>query len=134
MIEGADTCFKAVDDGIDPAELTTIDKCSNRCNELSAMFAYGTNDFGGYGCKDGLCKCHCINIDDGNDCKQEDFKDFYLFKFNNYGMVVPNLEEKIIYVKFTICLWKYLHIRLIFNSNISFICSGLQLGKLGALV
>ena len=41
-------------------EFTTMHECSSKCRKLTTMFAYGTNDFGRKGCKDGLCKCQCI--------------------------------------------------------------------------
>lgn len=52
------------------------------------MFAYGTNEFGGQGCKEGLCKCHCIKDDNDAACNQDKSKDYWFFKFNDEGKAV----------------------------------------------
>ena len=55
------------------------------------MFAYGTNEFEGQGCQDGVCKCHCINIKDDLDasCQELDEENYWFFKYKpdaNFAM------------------------------------------------
>ena len=60
LTEELEACINETDIDTDPIVFMTIDECSNKCKEKTIMFAYGTNDFEGAGCKDGLCKCHCV--------------------------------------------------------------------------
>ena len=75
-----------MDGDADPVAFTTIEECSEKCMELSSMFAYGTNDFGEFGCVDGRCKCLCINSDDEKTCDESiNQEQYWLYKFKNVG-------------------------------------------------
>ena len=81
--EPEDICIDEIHDLEDPIEATTIDECAAKCGGITDLFAYGTNDFGGHGCEDGLCKCHCIRLKDSNDetCQQLKQKNYWLLTF-----------------------------------------------------
>ena len=68
----------------DPVEFMTIDSCANKCKEQARMFAYGTNYFGGQGCKDGLCKCHCATTEENDiTCTKINHHDYWFYEFKN---------------------------------------------------
>ena len=41
------------------AGVESLEDCAKRCQTVSTMFAYGTNDFGLERCYDQKCKCVC---------------------------------------------------------------------------
>ena len=75
--EPEDIC---IDETHGQIEVTTINECAAKCSGITNLFAYGTNEFGGQGCEDGLCKCHCIRLKDTTDetCQQLSQKNYWL--------------------------------------------------------
>ena len=68
-----------IDSGIDTetqVETISIDECARKCNGIASHFAYGTNEFGGQGCQDGFCTCHCIET-----CKEVDQDSYWFFRY-----------------------------------------------------
>ena len=62
----------------------TLDECAKTCLGISAMFIYGTNDFGSPKCnkignKDCLCYCETSPVVNG-ECQMEDIKGFKLYR------------------------------------------------------
>ena len=47
----------------------TIDQCAERCNGLSDLFAFGTNDYGTPRCSGGKCKCLCETSSNDGKCQ-----------------------------------------------------------------
>ena len=72
-----------MNDNESPIETATINECSRKCVGMTSHFAYGTNEFGGQGCLDGLCKCFCIREMDNLDenCHQLDPKNYWFLQF-----------------------------------------------------
>ena len=69
-------CLEIDVDPNNPFETKNIHECARKCQGISSHFAYGTNAFGGKGCNDGLCKCHCLKV-----CKQLDQERYWFFRF-----------------------------------------------------
>ena len=69
-------CIDAAVDEQPPVEAISIEECSRKCFDIASHFAYGTNDFGGHGCQDGFCKCHCIER-----CQQLDQDSYWFFRY-----------------------------------------------------
>ena len=80
LAEPEDIC---IDETHDQDEAQTINECAAKCSGITNLFAYGTNEFGGQGCEDGLCKCHCIRQTDTTDetCQQLSQKNYWLLSF-----------------------------------------------------
>ena len=57
---------------------TSVHECGRKCGKTATHFAYGTNDLGGEGCRDGICKCHCIEK-----CHQLKHQDYWFFKYKS---------------------------------------------------
>ena len=91
--EPDDICINENHNQHDPSDATRIHECAAKCAGITNLFAYGTNEFGGQGCQDGLCKCHCIRQKDNTDesCQQLNHKNYWLLSFklgvnlNQYG-------------------------------------------------
>ena len=66
---------------IDVSKAASIEECAIKCEGLTQMFAYGTNDFGANGCKDGLCKCHCIDALNNHTCRKIKYDEYWIFAF-----------------------------------------------------
>ena len=75
------------------ARTRKIDECAAKCKGVAPIFAFGTNDFGGNGCNEGLCKCKCIFELNDNKCQitfrrvkstitmEVNYNDYWFFKF-----------------------------------------------------
>ena len=76
-------CLDENDDKATSFEAKSIKECARKCDGITKLFAYGTNDFGGQGCENGICKCHCVIIKDNLDesCKEIDENTYWFFKY-----------------------------------------------------
>ena len=76
-------CLDEHDDKTTSFETKSIKECAKKCDGITKLFAYGTNDFGGQGCENGICKCHCVVVKDDLDesCKEIDEKTYWFFKY-----------------------------------------------------
>ena len=67
---------------------SSIDECAAKCEGISEMFIFGTNDYGATtSCNgNGACKCYCetSSSHDGT-CYQVDNDGYRLFKYNDLG-------------------------------------------------
>ena len=63
------------------ARTIKVDECAAKCKGVAPIFAFGTNDFGGNGCNEGLCKCHCIDELNEDKCKTINYNDYWFLKF-----------------------------------------------------
>ena len=48
------------------------------------VLGFWGNEFGGQGCENGICKCHCVVVKDDLDesCKEIDENTYWFFKYN----------------------------------------------------
>ena len=83
FIEDLNECYREAIERGNIARTRKIDDCATTCRGVSQIFAYGTNDFGGNGCHEGLCKCHCIDELNYDKCKIMNYNDYWFFKFND---------------------------------------------------
>ena len=60
----------------------TIFECAEKCQGVSSMFAFGTNDYGTIRCENGKCSCFCETAAtiDGS-CSIVSHSGFRLYKF-----------------------------------------------------
>ena len=81
-LESDSFCLEENDNNEGPFKTATINECSRKCVGMTSYFAYGTNEFGGQGCQEGLCKCYCIRAMETQDesCHQ---KNYWLLKFKS---------------------------------------------------
>lgn len=80
MIETTNECNEEATEETVVIRTAKISECASMCKSVSPIFAYGTNDFGGQGCNNGLCKCHCIDEMNDDLCKKINFKDYWFLK------------------------------------------------------
>ena len=62
----------------------TLDECGKTCLGISAMFVYGTNDFGSSKCNtDGKedCLCYCETSADEGECQMVDNTGYKLYRY-----------------------------------------------------
>ena len=69
LIEELNKCNETALEESNVTRTRKIDECAAKCKGAAPIFAFGTNDFGGNGCKDGLCKCRCIDISNQDKCQ-----------------------------------------------------------------
>ena len=64
-------------------DANTLDVCARRCEGITDLFAYGTNEFGGHGCQSGLCKCYCVRkkADTSDNCHELDKHSYWFFQY-----------------------------------------------------
>ena len=77
---------KAECDGseIEKGYLPNIEDCAANCEEISSMFAFGTNDFGTTRCQASGCKCLCeTGATAEGKCNRIDHDGYLLFKYSN---------------------------------------------------
>ena len=85
-----------IDTNIDdegPYETMSIEECSRKCLSREgegyvSHFAFGTNDFGGQGCQDGICQCHCIEK-----CKELNQESYLFFKYKAKAATTAYTQE-----------------------------------------
>ena len=78
LVQPDDLCLEKDIDKENRIETSTIEECASKCGGFGSHFAFGTNEFGGQGCHNGLCKCHCIEI-----CKKLDQENYWFFRFKS---------------------------------------------------
>ena len=81
MISEDNFCINEAQIKSDPILVTNVTECANQCKGATKKFAHGTNDFEGHGCKNGLCKCQCVNEISNEKCQQANQKDYWFFKY-----------------------------------------------------
>ena len=93
VVEELNECNQVGTDDIDVTKVAAIDECAIKCEGLTQMFAYGTNDFGADGCKDGLCKCHCLNSLNKDTCQKIKYDEYWVFTYKDqqYGNSLSNV-------------------------------------------
>ena len=64
-------------------DASTLDVCARRCERITDLFAYGTNEFGGHGCQSGLCKCYCVRkkANTSDNCHELDKHSYWCFQY-----------------------------------------------------
>ena len=61
--------------------ISTIDECAIKCQEISDMFAYGTNDYGVDRCSGGSCTCLCETGANDGICDPTAHAGYRLYKY-----------------------------------------------------
>ena len=68
---------------IEKGYLPYIEDCAANCEEISTMFAFGTNEFGTNRCGAGGCKCLCeTGATDERTCNRIDHNGYLLYKYS----------------------------------------------------
>ena len=81
LIEELNKCNETALEGSNVVRTRKIDECAAECKGRDPIFAFGTNDFGGNGCNEGLCKCICIDELDDDKCKTINYNDYWFLRF-----------------------------------------------------
>ena len=89
-IECAGSVVTETEYGFDE-RIEKVEECANKCNGLSSMFAFGTNDFGNPRCdSDGFCKCICeTGATKEGFCHQMSHSGYRLYRFGEAGILLP---------------------------------------------
>ena len=83
LVDLKDVCIKETNAKETPVVAKTLDECAKKCSGITDLFAYGTHEFGGQGCQDGLCKCNCISEKDDTsaNCQKLNRNNYWFFEY-----------------------------------------------------
>ena len=59
--------------------IATLDQCEEKCNGVSELFAFGTNDYGNPRCSGDGCSCLCETAAKDGSCKITGHHGFRLY-------------------------------------------------------
>ena len=67
-------------------DVGSLAECASFCGHVTQMFAFGTNEFDGKGCKEGKCTCSCQFVTENYQCLDLRYsRDYNLYSFQVGG-------------------------------------------------